>query len=321
MIKCTLCPKECELAHSERGNCRARVNLDGKLITLVYGKPCAANIDPVEKKPMFHFLPSTRIFSIATAGCNLHCKNCQNWDISQREPETIRNLDLPPEAVVRSAIRYRCPSIAYTYSEPMTFFEYTLDTGALAGERGLKNVLVTAAYINEEPLRELCKIADGANVDLKAYSEKFYREVCDGDLQTVLRSLEVMREEGVFVEVTNLVIPTFNDEPGMIRKLCDWLVKNMGPEVPLHFSRFFPRYQMRNLYPTPVNTLERARDIALDAGMYYVYIGNVPGEYEDTYCPQCGTLLISRTGYTVYKNVLEGGKCPVCGKTIAGVWK
>jgi len=297
------------------------VNLDGKLITLVYGKPCAVNIDPVEKKPMFHFLPGTRIFSIATAGCNLHCKNCQNWDISQREPETTRNMDLPPEAVVRAAMEYRCPSIAYTYSEPMIFFEYTRDSGALAREKGLKNVLVTAAYINEKPLRELCKIADGANVDLKAYSEEFYREICDGDLQTVLRSLEIMRDEGVFVEVTNLVIPTFNDEPRMIREMCEWLVENMGPETPLHFSRFFPRYRMRNLYPTPASTLEKARDIALEAGMYYVYIGNVPGEYEDTFCPECRKLLISRSGYRINENVLDDGKCPYCGKTIAGVWK
>ncbi len=321
MVRCTLCPKECELAHSERGDCRARVNLDGKLITLVYGKPCSANIDPVEKKPMFHFLPGTRIFSIATAGCNLHCKNCQNWEISQREPETTRNIDLPPEAVVRSAANNGCRSIAYTYSEPMTFFEYALDTGMLARKWGLKNVLVTAAYINEKPMRELCKMADGANVDLKGYSDKFYREVCDGDLQTVLRSLEVMREEGVFVEVTNLIIPTYNDGPDMIRKLCDWLVKNMGPETPLHFSRFFPYYRMRNLYRTPVETLKQARDIALDVGMYYVYMGNVPDEYEDTYCPECDKLLISRTGYRVNRNVLEDGKCPDCGKTIAGVWK
>jgi len=320
-VICKLCPKECELGPDERGDCRARVNLDGKLITLVYGKPCSANVDPVEKKPMFHFLPGTRIFSIATAGCNLHCKFCQNWSISQREPEETHNIDLPPEAVVRAAQKYGCPSIAYTYSEPMTFFEYARDSSIIARRAGLKNVLVTAGYINEEPLRELCRVSDGANVDLKGFTEQYYRDVCDGDLATVLRNIEIMHKEGVFVEITNLVIPTLNDDPGLIRDMCKWIVKTLGAEVPIHFSRFSPRFQMRHLYPTPAKTLQMARDIAKEEGLHYVYVGNVPGMDEDTFCPGCKTLLISRIGYLVKTNRLANGRCPDCGTSIAGVWK
>jgi len=320
-VRCKLCPKECELAPGERGDCRVRVNIDGKLITLVYGKPCAVHVDPVEKKPVFHFLPGTRIFSIATAGCNLHCKHCQNWDISQREPEDTRNTDLPPEAVVRAAKTYGCMSVAYTYSEPMTFFEYARDSSALAHKAGLKNVQVTAGYINEEPLRELCRVTDAANVDLKGFTEQFYRDVCDGDLATVLRTLEIMREEGVFIEITNLIIPTLNDDLTLIRDMCAWIVKTLGPDVPLHFSRFFPRYRLRHLYPTPSATIEAARDVAGKEGLRYVYVGNVPGVDEDTRCPGCGAILISRVGYVVKSNRLVNGRCPDCGVSIAGIWK
>jgi len=320
-VKCKLCPKECELSPNERGDCRARVNLDGKLITLVYGKPCSVHVDPMEKKPMFHFLPGTPIFSIATAGCNLHCKFCQNWEISQKNPEETSNLDLPPDAVVAAAKRNECRSIAYTYSEPMIYFEYARDTAAVARAAGLKNVLVTAGYINEKPLRELCKVTDGANLDIKGFTEDFYREICAGDLATVLRTFEVMMEEGVFVELTTLIVPTINDDMGKIRELCKWIVARAGPEVPHHFSRFYPMYVMRDIYPTPAKTLERAREVALDAGEKHVYIGNVPGENEDTACPGCGKVVIARYGFTVRENLLKDGKCPFCGKLIRGVWR
>lgn len=320
-VRCKLCPKECELAHGERGDCRIRVNIDGKLIALTYGKPCSAHIDPIEKKPMFHFLPGSTIFSIATAGCNLHCKFCQNWEISQTNPEDTQNFDLPPKSVVQAAKQNNCPSVAYTYSEPMAYFEYARDSSALARDAGLKNVIVTAGYINEAPLRELCKFTDGANIDLKGFSEDFYREVCDGDLATVLRSHEVLVEEGVFIEITNLIVPTLNDDPKMIRGMCKWIVKNLGPEVPLHFSRFFPMYRMKHLFPTPQNTLDTARDIARSEGLKYVYVGNIPGVDEDTRCPKCGIVLISRVGYNVTGNKLEGGACPNCGNRIPGVWK
>jgi pyruvate formate lyase activating enzyme len=309
------------LGPNERGNCRVRVNLDGRLITLVYGKPCSVHIDPIEKKPMFHFLPGTQILSIATAGCNLHCKFCQNWEISQANPEDAENIDLPPGQVVDAAIQRGCPSIAYTYSDPMIFYEYARDTSAIARTKGIRNILVTAGYINEKPLRELCKVTDGANVDLKGFTEDFYRDVCGGDLATVLRTLQVIMEEKVYLEITTLIVPTLNDDMNILRDMCKWIVANLGPEVPHHFSRFHPMYLMRNLYPTPAETLYRARRVALEAGEKFVYIGNVPGEYEDTVCPGCGKTVISRMGFTVRENRLRDGKCPDCGRVIPGVWK
>lgn len=320
-IRCKLCPKECELGTNERGDCRARVNLNGELISLVYGKPCSIHIDPMEKKPMFHFLPGTPIFSLATAGCSLHCKFCQNWEISQKNPEDTVNGDWPPERVVATAMKAGCKSIAYTYSEPMTFFEYARDTSTIARERGLKNVLVTAGYVNEKPLRELCRVSDGANVDLKGFTEDYYREVCAGDLATVLKTLEVMKDEGVFFEITTLIVPTLNDDMNMIRDMSKWIVSNLGDDVPHHFSRFHPMYLLRHLYPTPGETLEAAREVALEAGMKYVYVGNVPGVHEDTSCPNCHKSVISRYGYSVRYNRVVGGKCEYCDNIINGVWE
>ncbi len=322
IVECLLCPKKCKLAHKQRGDCRVRFNQDGKLITLIYGKPCAVHVDPIEKKPMFHFIPGTGAFSIATAGCNLHCIFCQNWEISQANPEDTRNSDLPPEAVVRSAKHYQCRSIAYTYSEPMIFYEYVYDTAQLAREQGIKNVLVTAGYINEEPLRKLCKITDGANVDLKGFTDRYYREVCFGRLKPVLRCLEIMKEEGMMVEVTNLIIPTLNDDLSLIEKMCKWIVKELGDDVPLHFSRFSPRYKLKSLYPTPAATLKRAAELAKQVGLKYVYIGNVPGhEGEDTLCPQCGRVVIDRSGYRVNALFISDGQCQFCNQKIAGVWQ
>jgi len=320
-VQCQLCPRKCVLAPGERGNCRVRINYQGELVTLVYGKPCAVHKDPIEKKPMFHFLPGTYAFSIATAGCNLHCKFCQNWEISQVNPEETNNIDLSPQMVVEYSFRTRCRSIAYTYSEPIIFYEYTYDTCVLARKAGLKNVLVTAGYINEKPLRKLCQVLDGANVDLKGFTEDYYREVCSGTLEPVLRTLKIMTEMGVMVEVTNLIVPTLNDDFDLIKKMCDWLLENLGPEYPLHFSRFFPRFQLRSLPPTPIETLIRAREIALKQGLYYVYIGNVLIEgAENTYCPNCKKLLIERKGYWVGEMNIKEGKCKFCGTKIKGVW-
>lgn len=321
-VRCKLCPKECELGHLERGDCRSRYNRDGKLITLVYGKPCAVHVDPVEKKPMYHFLPRTRAFSIATAGCNLHCKYCQNFEISQANPEDTRNEDMPPEKVVEYALRTKSASIAYTYSEPMVFYEYVYDTSVIAHSKGIKNILVTAAFINEKPLRELCKVSDGANVDLKGFTEEYYSKVCSGDLRTVQNSLRVMMEEGVFVEITNLVVPTLNDDMKLISEMCKWIATELSPDVPLHFSRFHPMYQLKNLYPTPLKTLKEARKVAFDAGLKYVYTGNVPGESgEDTFCPKCNKVIVDRMGYHInYYNIVDG-KCGFCYEKINGVWK
>jgi pyruvate formate lyase activating enzyme len=321
LIRCELCPKECALGPWQRGDCRVRISDGEKLVTLVYGKPCAVHVDPIEKKPMFHFLPGSGSFSIATAGCNLHCKYCQNWDISQSNAEDTSNADVPPEKAVALARRYDCASIAYTYSEPIVFYEYAYDTAALAKSEGIKNIMVTAGFINEKPLRQLCKVIDGANVDLKGFAEDFYRDVCSGRLDVVLRTLEIMAEEGVMTEITNLVVPTLNDDPEMIRKMCRWIVDALGPDVPMHFSRFHPMYQLKGLHPTPPDTLLGAAAIASDEGLNYVYVGNLPGtEWENTTCPGCRKVLIRRRGYRVLELNMDDGHCKFCGETIRGVW-
>lgn len=321
IVKCTLCPKECRLAHAQRGDCRVRVNLEGKLMTLVFGKPGAVHIDPIEKKPMFHVLPGSTAFSLATAGCNLHCKFCQNWELSQTNPEDLHTEDLPPEKVVALARQYGCRSIAYTYSEPIIFYEYTYETSKLARQAGIKNILVTAGFINQKPLRKLCSVSDGANLDIKGFTEDYYRAICAGRLQPVLDCGEIMRQEGVLVEVTNLIVPTLNDDLEMIKRMCGWIVERLGPETPLHFSRFHPQYQLKSLPPTPVETLVQAREVALAEGIYYSYLGNVPGSgAEDTRCPKCGALLISRIGYQTRIIALKNGACGQCGQAIHGIW-
>jgi len=319
---CELCPKGCRIAEGQSGDCLSRIVVDGELRAVTYGRPCAVHIDPVEKKPLFHFLPGTRILSLATAGCNLHCKFCQNWTISQAAPEDIRNVQLPPKKVVEQALSRKCLSIAYTYTEPVVFYEYVLDSSTLARERGIRNVTVTAGYINPQPLEALCKVIDASNTDLKAFSDNFYRELCDGRLKPVLDGMVLMKERGVWLEVTNLIVPTFNDDLDMIRKMCRWMLSNLGPDTPLHFSRFYPMYKIRNLPPTPVDFLMKARQEALEIGIHYVYVGNVMGtDAENTYCPNDGKLLIRRTGYSILENNLKEGKCPQCGGNVAGVWR
>jgi pyruvate formate lyase activating enzyme len=312
----------CLIAPGQSGECRVRINLDGVLRTVVYGYPCSASIDPVEKKPVFHFLPGTPILSIATVGCNLHCKNCQNWEISQANPEDSRAFSCSPEKVVALAKQYQCPSIAYTYTEPVVYYEYTYDTAKLAREAGIRNVLVTAGYINEAPWRALLQHVDVVRIDLKSMSEAFYRDVCAATLQPVQQALVVAKSMGVLVEVVNLVIPTLNDKPEEIRALSQWVKANVGAETPLHFSGFSPMYKMRHLPPTSLQALEEARAIAMSEGLEHVYIGNrQTATGENTYCPGCRRLLIQRVGYTVVQNRLKDGRCPDCGKEIYGIWK
>lgn len=321
LVECELCDKRCRLADGQRGDCRARVNIGGKLVTLVYGKVCAAHVDPVEKKPMFHFLPGTKSFSIATAGCNLHCKYCQNWEISQANPEDVQNSDLPPERVVELAISYGCDSIAYTYSEPIIFYEYVYDTCKLARQSGVKNILVTAGFIQQKPLEKLLPYVDGVNIDIKAFSDKFYREICSARLEPVLKAAKTMIESGVVVEVTNLVVPTLNDKDDDVKRLADWMVKVAGADIPLHFSRFFPLYKLKNLAPTPFETLISFRDVAKSAGVKYVYVGNVAGgDWENTYCAKCKNLLVKRVGYQVLELNVKDGSCKFCGEKIYGLW-
>jgi len=358
-VRCGLCPRRCVLKPGERGACRVRANYGGKLVTLVFGHVAAFHDDAIEKKPLNHFLPGTTALSIATPGCNLGCIFCQNWAISQAYPEKcpaepkIRGLchacrrareerpelariapkllakrdfsRLDPEEVVELARAVGADSVAYTYTEPTVFYEYMLETARAARKAGLKNVWVTCGFIEEKPLRELCRYLDAANVDLKGFSEDFYRRYCGAALAPVLRTLKILKEEGVWVEVTNLVIPGANDDERMIRSMCRWLKKNLGAETPLFFSRFRPAYKLTDRPMTPVKTLKKAAKIAREEGMKFVYVGNVL-EPEVTFCPDCGARLIVRTPPSVWEpgwrveNHLENGRCPECGRLIPGVW-
>ncbi len=321
-VQCELCPKLCQIAPGESGECRVRVNLDGRLLSVVYGHPCAVHVDPIEKKPLFHFLPGSGILSLATVGCNLHCLNCQNWEISQANPEDRTHYELSPDEIVLLAQREGCASVAYTYTDPSVYFEYARDAGKTAREQGLKNVLVTAGYLNPAPARELFAVADAANVDLKFIHDDLYQRITTGHLEPVQTYLKLAVEAGVWVEVTNLVIPTLNDGDDDLRLLARWVHEELGPDVPLHFSRFSPRHQMTRLPPTPEDTLERARELAIHEGLRYVYVGNVRGTSSShTYCPSCGRAVIERVGFRVSKNLLHAGCCKNCGSPVAGVWE
>jgi pyruvate formate lyase activating enzyme len=320
-VQCLLCPFGCILKPGERGTCRVRLNLDGELVSLVYGLPVAVHVDPVEKKPLFHFRPGSPTFSIACVGCNLGCLYCQNWEISQARPEEVPPVEMQPGEVVASAIEAGCTSISYTYTEPIVWYEYMLDTAKAAREAGLANILITAGYINEGPLRELAPYIDAANVDLKGITDSFYARMCSGTLAPVLRTLEVLSELGVWLEVTNLVIPDWNDSEDDISSLCSRFFELLGGDVPLHFSRFFPMYRLVDLPPTPVSTLERARLAAGEAGLRYVYVGNATTSGgETTTCPDCGEELVVRHGFSVETMRIESGACPCCSARIPGVW-
>jgi pyruvate formate lyase activating enzyme len=305
-----------------RGNCRVRTNIGGKLFSLAYGNPCSVHVDPIEKKPFFHVLPATQAFSIATAGCNLHCLYCQNWEISQRPPEETENLDLPPEAVVNNALQYNCRSIAYTYTDPVIFYEYTYDTSKIAKDKGLLNVLVTAGYIEPEPLSKLCEVVQAIKVDFKGITEDFYKNMCDATLKPVLDNMITIKKLGVWLEMTNLIVPTWNDSEKDIRALCRWVRDYVGVDSPLHFSRFWPMHKLLNLPPTPEESLTRAWDIAKAEGLHFAYTGNIPEHPgNNTYCPKDGKLLIARRGYDVTENHVLNGKCEYCGSDIPGIWK
>jgi len=320
-IRCLKCPHECLLGVNDTGICRNRLNHKGKLYSIAYGNPCAVHIDPIEKKPFFHFMPTTLAFSIAAAGCNLRCLNCQNWQISQFSPKETKNFDLMPEKVVEQCLSTRCESIAYTYSEPTTFYEYAYDTAEIAKGKGIKNVLKSSGYINEKPLRTLCRVLDAANIDLKNFDDKLYQKLSGATLAPVLQTLKVLKQEGVWLEITNLVIPGWTDDLDMIRRMCDWLYQNGLADSPLHFSRFTPLYKLTQLPLTPVSTLEKARETALKSGIKYVYIGNVPAHTaENTYCHKCRKMIIERRGFAILVNDIVKGKCRHCGEKIPGVW-
>jgi pyruvate formate lyase activating enzyme len=320
-IQCQKCPHGCILTDGDTGICKSRVNYKGKVYSIAYGNPCAVHIDPIEKKPFNHFLPTTTAFSIAVAGCTLACLNCQNWQISQFSPNVTENYDLMPEKVVEQAAANKCKSIAYTYSEPTTFYEYAFDTATLARRRGIRNVWKSNGFINEAPLRKLCTVLDAANIDLKSYDDAIYKKLNAGRLEPVLRSLKIFHEEGVWLEITNLVIPGWTDNLKMIEEMCKWIVKNNLSDCPLHFSRFTPLYKLNQLPTTPVKTLEKAREIALNTGIKYVYVGNVPAHpAENTFCHNCKKLIIERRGYRIAAFSIVSGKCAFCGTKIPGVW-
>ena len=320
-VRCTLCPRECEVADRERGYCGVRENQGGTYKTLVHSRPCAVHIDPIEKKPLFHFLPGERALSLATAGCNVECQFCQNWRISQFRPEQVDSVYAPPRDIARAAAGSDCKAIAYTYSEPVIFYEYALDCAREGNEKGVKSVFISNGYINPDPMRELCKHLSAVKIDLKAFTEDFYEEYVRGELQPVLRTLELLKEEGMHTEIVVLLIPGLNDSPDEVRKMSAWIKKNLGTDVPLHFTRFYPTYRMKNLSKTPISTLEKAHDVAVAEGLKFVYVGNVPGhEYGSTYCPECGERIIYRYGHKIINNRVSGGKCEECGATISGVW-
>lgn len=321
-VQCRLCPNRCVLSNGKRGLCGARVNLEGKLYTLVFARPVAIHVDPIEKKPLSHFLPGTTAFSIATAGCNLGCIFCQNWQISQAKPEEASHFVAEPRQIVEEALKSRSRTIAYTYTEPTVFYEYMLETAKLAKKAGLRNIMHSCGYINPEPLKELLKYMDACNIDLKGFSEEFYEKMCYGRLEPVLTTLKTIKQSGVWLEITNLVIPGKNDDPKMIKAMCLWIKENLGPEVPLYFSAFHPNYKLQGVPPTPVETLERAAQIGRECGLNFVYIGNVYGHAgENTYCPKCQKLVIERLGFIIKENNLVNGRCRFCGYKMPGVWK
>lgn len=321
-IRCDLCPHACEVDEGERGYCEVRENIGGRYYSLVYGNPCAVHVDPIEKKPFYHVLPTSRSFSIATAGCNFDCKFCQNWEISQARPDETLNYDMAPDKVVQLASRYQCQSIASTYVEPTIFTEYMIDIGALARQKGLLKVMHSNGYINTTPLQELCKYLDAACIDLKGFSEKYYLEITEGSLGPVLEALKGLKRSSIHTEIVNLVVPGKNDDMGQIAAMCRWIKKELGPDVPLHFSRFYPLYKLKSLPPTPVTTLEQARATALREGLHFVYLGNVPGHPgEHTNCPRCNAQLIRRMGYRVQVLRLKQGSCGSCGQPIPGIWE
>lgn len=319
-VVCMICPNECTLNEGELSDCRNRIVRKSKLYTMAFGNPCAVNVDPVEKKPLYHFLPGSSAYSIATAGCNLACLNCQNWTISQTSPDKTRNFDMPPEKVVEEAMAAGCRSIAYTYSEPVTFYEYVLETSKIARQNGIKNIMVSNGYIKEQPLRQLCRYIDGANIDLKSFSDSTYLKLNGGKLQPVLDALKIYREEKVWLEITNLIVPGWTDKPDEIRKMCSWLAGNGFRDTPLHFSRFHPQYKLEHLPPTPAGILSKAVEIARGEGLRYVYLGNMPGSgVDDTVCPSCGVSVVDRSGYRIVSNRISKGRC-ICGAMIPGVW-
>ena len=320
-IRCEICPRKCRIAPGTRGRCRVRENRAGECYSLVYGTPCLVQVDPVERKPFFHVLPGTRSLSVATVGCNMECKFCESWDMALVEPENVYAYDLPPEAVIEQARSTKARSVSYAFSEPVVFYEYMEAIATLAKRAKLLNLVHTNGLIAQKPLEALCGKLDAVNVDLKGFDPAFYRDLCEGELTPVLETLKQLKAANVHIEITNLVIPTLNDDMARIREMCHWIKSELGPGVPLHFARFYPLYKLANLPPTPVSTLDRAREVAFEAGLDYVYVARVTGhEGENTFCPACRKAVIRRMGFMIEETHLKSGKCGHCGAPIPGRW-
>lgn len=323
-VKCGLCMHQCKIKQGKRGICAVRENREGILYSLVYGKLISHNNDPIEKKPLFHFLPGTKSYSIATVGCNFRCLHCQNWQISQyprMNNGQIIGEEMSPQDVVQDAILQGAKSISHTYVEPTIFYEMAYETGKIARSRGLKNCFVSNGYMSAETARHSTDFLDAINIDLKAFTDKFYKEVCRARLQPVLDSIKLMHELGIWVEVTTLIIPGWNDSEEELRDIARF-IKDVSPSIPWHVTAFHPTYKMMDKPPTPVSILRKAREIGLNEGLRFVYEGNIPGEGgENTYCPACGEEIIRRYGFAILENRMKDGTCPKCGEKIEGIWK
>ena len=319
-IKCNLCPHMCTISQGKTGICKTRKNINGKLWSLVFPHAVSSHPDPIEKKPFYHFLPGELAFSFGTAGCNLCCHWCQNFDISQVSPDKVFSVEISPKKIIEICKQNNYKIIAYTYNEPTVFFEYTLEIAKLAKEAGIKNVIVSNGFINEEPLKELCKFIDAANIDLKSMKNETYQKYCCGKLQPVLNSLKILREKKIHLEITNLKIPGVNDRDEQIMELINWVKDNLGENTPLHFSAFYPCYKMHDKPATLPEAVKNARKKAIEVGMKFVYTGNIHDEEgSSTYCPKCNKVLIRRQGYNLIENHLKDGRCP-CGEEVPGVW-
>ncbi len=317
-VQCNLCPHNCVIEEDSRGKCGVRKNENGKLYSLVYNKPCAIQVDPIEKKPLYHFLPGSKALSIGTVGCNLSCIFCQNYHISKADPEKYQVNEVDAEQIVKLAEENNCKSIAYTYTEPTIFIEYVLEIAKLARKKGIKNVIVSNGFVNEEPLKEICKYIDGANIDLKSMNNNFYKKYCQARLAPVLNSLKILKKENVYFEITNLLIPGLNDKRKDIERLVKWVSENLN-DIVLHFSRFFPMYKLQDRKETPIKTMEMAEKIGKKY-LSYVYLGNI-GKESNTYCRKCKKLLIERKGYNIGRISIKNGKCVGCGNKVVGVWE
>jgi len=322
LIQCQLCFRRCFIVEGKRGFCRNRENREGTLYSVVYGRPAGLQIDPIELEPMYHMVPGHKNLCVYTASCNFRCKHCHNWTISQSSPEQIRALTYTPKEIVEEALKQGCQSISHSINEPTVFYEMMYDIVQLAKKKGLLTLCHTNGGIGRTPILEVLKFMDGVTVDLKAFNQKFYREISEAKLEPVLETLKNIGEAKKHLEIVNLIIPTLNDNLEDIRKMCQWIGQNLGRDIPLHFTRFFPNYKMTHLPPTPIQTLEEAKRMAMTEGLRYVYIGNVTGHpANSTYCPKCGKKLIERTHFIVLKNQVRNGFCPFCNEKIPGIWR